>query len=42
MSFPTSEVPQETVTYIANATFMQEQLALEAMNEDEEMVDELQ
>ncbi len=41
MSFPPSEVPQQTVNYFANATFIQEQLSFNDLGEDEELVDEL-
>jgi hypothetical protein len=41
ISFPPSDIPQQKVTYFANAPFVQEQLALEDSNEDEEMADEL-
>ena len=42
MSFPTSNVPQKSVDYFANATFVQEQMALDDMSADEELIDELQ
>jgi hypothetical protein len=41
MSFPSPNGREKSVEYVVNATFMQEQLVLEEMSEDEEMVDEL-